>query len=91
MNKKPTHNLTVKSKNGKGAFSVVGACWWDAEKQSMGIQLNPCVVLTAKDEVWISAYPNRESFKKDKPLRMPKLPREPTPSDPEFYEDDFPF
>jgi hypothetical protein len=53
--KKPTHRLSVREKNGEGRC-IIGSGWlWP--DGSVSIKLNPCVVLTSKDEVNIKLFP----------------------------------
>lgn len=56
MARRPDYNLCVKPKEGQGVYTKVGVAWKD-EQDRISIVLHPCVVLTAKDEVWISLYP----------------------------------
>lgn len=55
MAKWPTHILKVKERNGQRKCNVgVG---WQNEDGSISIQLNPCVVLSSRDDVYISLFP----------------------------------
>jgi hypothetical protein len=53
--KKPTHLVKVKERNGKGK-ATIGVGWLN-EDGSMTLSLNPCVVLSWKDDVFINAFP----------------------------------
>lgn len=53
--KKPTHKLRVKLRDGERAADV--GCGWQREDGSLGIQLNPGVVLKWDDPLFISLFP----------------------------------
>ena len=55
MSKSPTHVLKVKQRDGK-ASGRVGVGWLN-EDGSMTLSLDPCVVLSWKDDVMINAFP----------------------------------
>lgn len=58
MASRPTHVLSVKEREGKGTCRV-GVGWLNPDG-SVSIQLNPCVVLSARDDVFISLFPVNE-------------------------------
>lgn len=66
--KKPDYNLTVKLKGDDSYAKQVGVGWKD-EFGGISIKLNPCVVISHTDDVWINLYLN-----KDLSRRIPKPP-----------------
>lgn len=56
---KPTHYLYVKRKDGKSKAMCVGAGWMN-EEGWISVQLNPCVTLTDREDVYINLYPARD-------------------------------
>ena len=57
MSRRPDYNVCVKPKEGGNAYTKIGGAWKD-DQGRISITLHPCVVLSAKDDVWISLYPN---------------------------------
>ena len=56
--KRPAHQLRVRTRNGPDRRGVIRAGWWDPRTKRMNIQLNPCVVLTGNDDVFINLFPS---------------------------------
>lgn len=54
----PTHVVKVKERNGKGG-TIIGVAWQN-EQGWLTVKLNPCVVLTWKDDVHIKIFPVEE-------------------------------
>jgi hypothetical protein len=54
--KLPTHVLSVKQKRGDRKTPRIGVGWLNADG-SISISLNPCVVLTSKDDVFVTLFP----------------------------------
>jgi hypothetical protein len=54
--KDPTHVLKVKEKPPGKTVTHAGRGWLN-EDGSMSIQLNPCIVLSSRDEVFITLFP----------------------------------
>lgn len=62
--KRPTHQLKVKEREGHGQTTIgVG---WANKDGSISIRLSPCVVLSSRDEVFITLFPiDRENGDED--------------------------
>jgi hypothetical protein len=57
MAERPDWILAVKQKDGDDR-TVVGA-GWNTEHGGISIRLNPCVVLTDREDIWILLKPNK--------------------------------
>lgn len=69
MGKSPTHYLTVKKKEPKESKTqYVGVAWMD-EYGRISIKIDACVVLTDRDDVWVSLYPIDQQYN-----RRPTVP-----------------
>ena len=55
MKKQPTHRLCVKHRV-TGATGVIGAGWLN-EDGSVSLALDPCVVIAATDNVFLTLFP----------------------------------
>lgn len=55
----PTHIVMVKKKDSKAPATRVGVGWLN-DKGWMGLKLDPCVVLTDRDDIYLNVYPNRD-------------------------------
>jgi len=84
MSRKPDYNLCVKPKNGPGVNNRVGAAWKD-EQGRISIKLNPCVVISHLDDVWIGLFPA------EKPQYNKSYQSYEDPHPPVDFDDDVPF
>lgn len=61
---RPTHVLTVKRKpkndGDKTVANRIGAGWMNAQGW-LSIKLDPCTVLTDREDIYINLYPNEEA------------------------------
>lgn len=88
MGAKPTHKLTVKKKDGTGITHRIGSAWQN-EKGWFSIQLDPCITLTDRDDVFISLYPNEPysgTYDDQEPKRRPESRQ--APSNPYYGNED---
>jgi hypothetical protein len=80
---RPTHKLVVKRRAGDEQGRPIGV-GWENDKGWISIKLNPCVVISHNDDVYLNLYP----------VAGPE-PSEPTedgqPSPPPPTDDDIPF
>jgi hypothetical protein len=85
----PTHNLCVKDKEDDNArWCTIGVMWWDEERKSASIKLNPCTSIGWDDRMSIVAFPKD----KEEHPKTRKRPSPPMPDDfGDFAEDDVPF
>lgn len=77
---RPTHALVVKRKNGDGPGRRIGVGWMN-NRGWISLKLNPCVVISHNDDVYLNIYPT------DQNRDEPPMPDEPPPED----DDDIPF
>ena len=63
MKSNPHYKLKVKQRNGAVGETEVGRAWVN-DDHSLSIQLNPCVVLSWRDDVYITAFPIEYKEKK---------------------------
>jgi hypothetical protein len=54
--KPPTHFLKIKERPPGKAMTQAGRAWLN-EDGSMSIQLNPCIVFSSHDDVFITLFP----------------------------------
>ena len=91
MAKRPDYNLCVKPKEGPGVNNKIGVAWRD-DQDRISIKLNPCVVLSHTDEVWISLYPADYQGQRQKHYPRPRDPQEGFDyGPPPLTDDDVPF
>lgn len=93
MAKRPDFNLCVKPKEGPGVNTKIGVAWSD-EQGRFSIKLNPCVVLSHADDVWISLYPadyQEQSRQKHYPNPKPPAQDNFDYGPPPMTDDDVPF
>jgi hypothetical protein len=57
---RPTHRLSVKERNGKNS-TIIGVGWMDQDG-TVAIKLNPCIVLSSKDDVLIRLFPSNRPY-----------------------------
>jgi hypothetical protein len=53
---RPTHALVAKRRNTEEPGRRIGV-GWENDKGWIGIKLNPCVVISHNDDVWLNIYP----------------------------------
>jgi hypothetical protein len=83
MSRRPTHCLVVRRKFGKSFGAPIGV-GWENDNGWINIKLNPCVVISHSDDVFISLYPNRQQSRDVSELNSEE---DITPQ----YEDEAPF
>jgi hypothetical protein len=76
---RPTHALVAKRRGGSGPGRRIGVGWQN-EKKWISLKLNPCVVISHSDDVYLSIYPIGQDH--DEP---------PMPEKPEELDDDIPY
>jgi len=55
---KPSHVVMIKKKDGK-FYHRVGAAWED-DRGFLSIKLDPCIVLSDRDDIFINIFPNKD-------------------------------
>jgi len=63
--RRPDYILVVKRRDGEDR-TYAGA-GWTTEHGGISLKLNPCVVLTDREDVWLLLKPNDEKPKKGRP------------------------